>query len=180
MVISQFGMFEPDCQPRWVHWVNMPHMPTALKDCQRQLAPLQTPALFVFWSPFDGLCGAWCSVPSLCHPGLGFATGGSGLLPCRVVSFLVARSSVSCSSSLPDPCCTSFLVLLQCFSLAVLLLVEGTAALVSLLHASPALVQYPGTGPQPFLSPTSTEEQLTQYFPCLFKTKHKPDPPLSN
>lgn len=100
---------------------------------------------------------------------------------CRAGSshFLVARSSVSCSSSLPDPCCTSFLVLLQCFSLAVLLLVEGTAALVGLLHASPALVQCPGTGPQPFLSPTSTE-QLTEYFLCLFKTKHKQDPPLSN
>lgn len=92
--------------------------------------------------------------------------------------FLVARS-VSCSSSLPDPCCTSFLVLLQCFSLAVLLLVEGTAALVGVPHASPALVQCPGTGPQPFLSPTSTE-QLTEYFLCLFKTKHKQDPPLSN
>lgn len=90
--------------------------------------------------------------------------------------FLVARSSVSCSSSLPDPCCTSFLVLLQCFSLAVLLLVEGTAAQVGLPHSSPVLC----SALQPFLSPTSTEEQLTEYFPCLFKTKHKPDPPLSN
>lgn len=81
-----------------------------------------------------------------------------GCCPAGCSRFLVARSAVSCSSSLPDPCCASCLVLLQRFSLVVFLLAEGTAAQVGLPHASPALVQCTGTGPRPFLSAASTEE----------------------